>query len=264
MTDYVKVNARLWDEWAKDNCVFSQPITHEDFVKIRNGEWDIFATPQTPVPKSWFGNLKGKKVLCLAGGGGQQAPIFAALGANVTVFDISQGQLDLDKLVAERENINLTLIKGDMTKRLPFDDESFDLIFNPASTTYIREVEPLWKECYRIIHKNGKMITAITNPIVFAFDIIDGKLELKNKLPYDPIENGCNAINGQCFDFQFSHSITTQIGGQLNAGFILRDLFEDKHLSFVPIGVKEPMKPAQIATMLTDYFSIYIVTLSQK
>lgn len=103
MIDYVKVNEKLWDKWAKDNCTFSKPISHEDYVKVKNGDWDIYATPKTPIPKEWFGNLKNQNVLCLASGGGQQAPIFAALGAKVTVFDMSSEQLALDALVAKRE-----------------------------------------------------------------------------------------------------------------------------------------------------------------
>ncbi len=262
--DYVKVNAELWDEWAKDDCAFSIPISHEDFVKIHDNEWNIFATPLKPVPKHWFGNLNGKRVLCLAGGGGQQAPIFAALGAEVTVFDVSQAQLDLDKLVAEREKINLILIKGDMSKRLPFEDEYFDIIFNPVSTTYIQKVEPLWKECYRILRKNGHLITGIANPDLFAFEITKDELELKYPLPYDPLKNNYETPNDRFKDVQFSHSITTQIGGQLKAGFILQDLYEDHHCISSNNRLKAQMKPAKIAEILTNFLPIYIVTLSKK
>lgn len=261
MIDYVEVNAALWDEWAKDNCSFSKPITHEEFVKAMNGEWDIYATPTKPVPKSWFGNLKGKKVLCLASGGGQQSPIFAALGADVTVLDISRAQLDLDKYVSDREGYSVTLKRGDMSKRLPFEDKYFDLIFNPVSTTYIQEVEPLWRECHRILREGGKLITGITNPVVFAFDLFGDKLQLRYKLPYDPLENHYECEN-KSGDIQFSHSITTQICGQIKAGFTLKDLFEDYHYTSISAGTKEQMKPAQIAMKLASFMPIYLVTLA--
>lgn len=263
MIDYVKVNEKLWDEWAKDSCTFSKPISHEDYVKVKNGDWDIYASPMTPIPKEWFGYLKNQNVLCLAGGGGQQSPIFAALGAKVTVFDMSSEQLALDALVAKREGLDITLVKGDMTKALPFKNETFDLIFNPVSTTYIQEVEPLWRECYRILKVGGRLITGIANPDIFAFDLTDGKLELKYQLPYDPISNHHNNYS-TTDDIQFSHSIMTQIGGQLKAGFILKDLFEDHHYTSVPKGTKEQMKPAQIAMRLAKYMPIYIITLSIK
>ncbi len=45
------------------------------------------------VPKEWFPTLKGADVLALACGGGQQCPVFAVHGAEVTVIDISNSQL---------------------------------------------------------------------------------------------------------------------------------------------------------------------------
>lgn len=69
-------------------------------------------------PHNWFGDLKGKKVLGLASGGGQQMPIFAALGAKCTVLDYSKKQLESEKQVAEREEYDIRIIRGDMTKRL--------------------------------------------------------------------------------------------------------------------------------------------------
>lgn len=69
-------------------------------------KWQVHLTP-TPVDDAWLGNVKDKKILCLASAGGQQAPVLAAAGANVTVFDFSQKQLDQDKMVAERDNLTL-------------------------------------------------------------------------------------------------------------------------------------------------------------
>ena len=47
-------------------------------------------------PERRLGNLTGKAVLCLACGGGQQSVAFALLGAKVTVFDLSEAQLQHD------------------------------------------------------------------------------------------------------------------------------------------------------------------------
>jgi len=265
MDNYVSINSNLWDKWANDNCVWSTPISHEEFIKISPTNYSLFASPITPIPKQWIGDVRGKRVLCLASAGGQQAPIFSALGADVTVFDVSIEQLKKDILVAERENLNIKIVQGDMTKPLPFEDGAFDLIFNPVSTTYIREVEPLWKECYRILAFDGKLITAIANPVVFAFDIEDNKLVLKYKLPYDPFVNiEFSSQQLEAGGVQFSHSLTTQIGGQLKAGLIMMDMFEDWHHLAVPQNRNEQMKPAQIAQLLTQYLPIYIVTLSKK
>ena len=92
-------------------------------------------------------------MLGLASGGGQQIPIFTALGAECTVLDYSDMQLENERMVAERENYKVNIVKADMTKPLPFEDESFDIIFHPVSNCYIENVEPVFKECYRILKK---------------------------------------------------------------------------------------------------------------
>ena len=55
------------------------------------------------VPAGWLGDLRGKRVLCLAGVGGLQAPLLACAGAEVTVLDLSERMLDKDRAVAARE-----------------------------------------------------------------------------------------------------------------------------------------------------------------
>ena len=91
---YVEENSRIWDKRAENNDRWSTVVSAEEVAKARNGDWHIILTPEKPVPRDWFpAEMKGLKVLCLASGGGQQGPILAAIGADVTVFDNSQGQL---------------------------------------------------------------------------------------------------------------------------------------------------------------------------
>ena len=94
-------------------------------------------------------------MLGLASGGGQQMPIFAALGAQCTLLDYSFCQCESDRLVAQEEGYEINIIQGDMTKRFPFEDETFDLIFHPVSNCYVEDVKPIFKECYRVLKKGG-------------------------------------------------------------------------------------------------------------
>ena len=116
-------------------------------------------TPTRKVPHEWLGDLRGKKILGLASGGGQQMPIFAALGAECTVLDYSRSQLESERMVAEREGYSIRIIRGDMTRPLPFADGEFDLIFHPVSNCYIREVKPVWKECWRVLRPGGVLLS---------------------------------------------------------------------------------------------------------
>jgi 2-polyprenyl-3-methyl-5-hydroxy-6-metoxy-1,4-benzoquinol methylase len=99
-------------------------------------------TPSKNVPKTWFSDIHGKRVLCLASAGGQQAPILAAAGAVVTSFDNSPVQLAKDQLVADRDGLTIELVQGDMANLSCFKDASFDLIFHPVSNFFPRSSDP--------------------------------------------------------------------------------------------------------------------------
>ena len=225
--NYTKLNSEFIDKWANEGWEWGQPIDHETFEKAKNNDWSVVLTPTKPVPKEWFCEMKEAKVLGLASGGGQQMPIFSALGAECTVLDYSEKQLQSEKEVAKRESYEINLVKADMTKPLPFEDEAFDLIFHPVSNCYIEDVVHVWKECYRILKKGGILLAGLDNGINFIFD--DEEEKLMNKLPFNPLKDKELYEKSLKNDWgiQFSHTIEEQIGGQLQAGFILTDIFED-------------------------------------
>ena len=188
----------------------------------------MLLTPTKPVPHAWFGDLKGKKVLGLASGGGQQMPIFAALGADCTVLDYSPKQIEAERRVAQREGYPIRAIRGDMTKPLPFADGEFDLIFHPVSNCYVREVKPIFKECFRVLAPGGVLLSGLDNGINFLF-ADENKRDQLCTFPFDPVANPdqraqLEAENG---GMQFSHTLEEQIGGQLEAGFTLTHVYED-------------------------------------
>ena len=224
---YQDINAKTIDRWIEEGWEWGIPITHETYEKALNGEWDVVLTPTKPVPHEWFGELKGKKVLGLASGGGQQMPIFAALGAECTVFDYSLKQLESEKMVSEREGYEIRIIRGDMTKPLPFEDEEFDLIFHPVSNCYVEEVRPIWKECYRVLKHGGSLLSGTDHYVNYLVD--NEEKMIVNKLPFNPLKNPEQMKQLQEDDcgVQFSHSLEEQIGGQLEAGFRLLELYED-------------------------------------
>jgi SAM-dependent methyltransferase len=245
-TNYTDINAKTIDRWIEEGWEWGIPITHEDYIKAKNGEWNVLLTPTKYVPKNWFPELKNKKLLGLASGGGQQMPIFSALGTCSTVLDYSDKQLASERLVAEREGYNIEIIKADMTKMLPFTDETFDIIFHPVSNCYIENVYHVWNECFRILKRGGVLLAGMDNGLNFLFDDDEKSLEISNKLPYNPLKDNIQLKkleeNGN--GIQFSHTLEEQIGGQLKAGFILKDLYEDYNDS----GLLKEYVPTFIAT----------------
>ena len=225
--DYQDINAQVIDRWVEEGWEWGVPIDHETYVKAQNGQWDVVLTPTKPVPHSWFGDLKGKKVLGLASGGGQQMPIFAALGAECTILDYSPRQLESERLVAQREGYNIRIIRADMTKPLPFGDEEFDLIFHPVSNCYVEKVEPIFKECYRILKHGGIFLAGLGNEVNYLVD--EDEQSIIYSMPFNPLvnENQRKMLEDTDCGMQFSHTLEEQIGGQLEAGLVLTHLFSD-------------------------------------
>ncbi|WHY88608.1 methyltransferase domain-containing protein [Neobacillus novalis] len=224
---YIELNSKTIDKWVEDGWLWGQPISHEIFEKAKKHDWFVVLTPTKPVPKEWFGEIKGAEILGLASGGGQQMPIFSALGAKCTVLDYSEKQLESEKEVAKREKYEINTVRADMTKPLPFEDESFDLIFHPVSNCYVEDVVPIWKECYRVLKKGGILLAGLDNGFNYLFD--EEETTFTNQLPYNPLKDPELYEKSLKNDWgiQFSHTIEEQIGGQLQAGFILTDIFQD-------------------------------------
>lgn len=225
--DYQKINSATIDSWCEAGWEWGKPISHETYLNALEGNWGVYLTPTKTVPHEWFGNMKGKKVFGLTSGGGQQIPVFAALGADCTVLDYSEKQCESERIIAEREGYKVNVIQGDMTKRLPFEDETFDIIFHPVSNCYVEEVMSIFKECFRILKKGGILLCGLDTGINYAFN--NEETEIVYKLPFNPLKD--EKLYQDCIDndwgITFSHTLEEQIGGKLEAGFMLTNLYED-------------------------------------
>jgi SAM-dependent methyltransferase len=253
----VEYNKKAWDNWGEKNCVYTIPANHESIEEARSGNLQIRLTPNILVPIEWFGEIVNKNVLCLASGGGQQGPRLAAFGANVTVFDNSPSQLQKDKYVAEREKLNIKCVQGDMRDLSIFDSNTFDIIFHPVSNCFVDNIEIVWKECFRILKSGGRLLSGFVNPIIYIFDMNkfdkDGTINVRYKIPYSDIKQlpkeELNTKVKSKEPLEFGHSLNSQIGGQINAGFVIKGFYEDKN---------------EKNDIIDEYISTYISTLGVK
>jgi len=228
-------NRRAWNRQAREGCRWSTPAGPTEIAEARGGAPRILLTPDTPVPQDWLGDLRGQDVLCLASGGGQQAPLLAAAGARVTSFDLSEEQLALDRTVAGREALELRTVQGDMRDLSDFGDATFDRIVHVTSNVFCPEVRPVWKECFRVLRPGGELLAGFMNPAYFLFDhdaVDRGEPPVVcYSLPFsDPSDLPPDRLRRLIADgeaLEFSHSLDAQIGGQLEAGFHLVGFFED-------------------------------------
>jgi SAM-dependent methyltransferase len=251
-------NRLAWDRQVEGGNEWTVPVGPEVIAAARQGQWEIYLTPSKPVPGSWFPQLEGRDVLCLASGGGQQGPILAAAGGVVTVFDNSPRQLAQDRLVAERDALSIVTVEGDMADLSIFSDQSFDLIVHPVSNAFVPDVRPVWAEAFRVLRRRGVLLAGFVNPVTYTFDqelAERGVLRVRHKLPYSDVTSLTEEERERLLEpgvpLEFSHTLEDQIGGQIDAGFLLTGLFEDAYRE-------------EVGDALTEYMPTFIATRAIK
>lgn len=249
-------NSRAWDKAVERGSEWTIPVTSEEIAAARAGDWRVILTPEKAVPRAWFpADMQGVELLCLAGGGGQQSPILAAAGANVTVLDNSPEQLARDQLVAEREKLAIELVAGDMRDLSHFADNSFDVIVHPCSNLFVPNVRPVWLEAARVLRFGGTLMAGFNNPVNYIFDQVQadrGVLEVRHSLPYSDLasldEDELQTYLNDLQPLEFSHTLEDQIGGQIDAGLAITGFYED----------------TWTGTTLAEYMPTFIATKATK
>ena len=225
--NYQQINAETVDRWCSEGWTWGTPIAHDAYLRAMEGDYQLYLTPTRTVPKAWLGNLQGAQVLGLASGGGQQMPVLSAQGAHCTLLDYSAQQCESDRMVAAREGYAIRILQADMTQPFPVEDESFDIIFHPVSNCYVEEVRPIFRECFRVLRPGGTLLCGQDNGVNYLFD--EEETTVRYTLPFNPLRDPALMEESVRNDWgvQFSHTLEEQIGGQLEAGFRLTDVYED-------------------------------------
>ena len=249
--DVRSYNRDAWDRQVRTGNRWTVAVGTEVTAAARRGEWSVLLTPTKPVPRDWFPAIAGLDVLCLASGGGQQGPVLAAAGAHVTVFDNSPAQLARDREVADRDGLSLTTVEGDMRDLSTFTDGQFGLVFHPCSNAFVPDILPVWREAARVLRPGGVLLAGFTNPVLYLFDdalMEAGEFVVRHPIPYSDLTSLTDDERRRYTDkgepLNFGHTLTDQIGGQLDAGLVVTGFFEDGGAEW----------------KLTDYIPCFIAT----
>ena len=217
-------NRIAWDRLAKDGNRFARPARDEDFA-------DPLASVDGP---GWLGgDITGKRVLCLAAGGGRQGPIYAAAGGIVTVVDISNEMLELDREVARQRKLTLRVLQASMDDLSELGDATFDIVIQPVSTCYVPDIAAVYREVARLMVAGGIYVSQHKQPTSLQASIQPTDagyvFEHSNRqqLPLSPTTTA-NKVR-EPGTIEYAHNWQQLLGAMCLAGFVIEDLREPEH-----------------------------------
>ena len=246
MDEIAKYNKERWEDLARFNVVFSRPFLNLDKESAR----------RMLDPHGLMGSVEGKTVLCLASGGGQQSVAFGLLGANVTVYDISEIQLQRDLYAAAHYGLTVNALQGDMRDLSRFGESSFDLVWQPHSIKFVPDVRRVFSEVARVLQPGGLYQVDCPNPFIAGIDerdwngegyplnqpYLDGA-EVEGTNPFWEVwdeDGNCQMVKGPR---EFRHTLGTLVNGMIENGFIILGLWEDTGTSTdAPAGTWDHFK----------------------
>ncbi|HEY2413989.1 MAG TPA: class I SAM-dependent methyltransferase [Pirellulaceae bacterium] len=216
-------NRRAWDEMAAKGQRFTRAAADADFVN-----------PLATVDQvGWLGgDIRGKRLLCLAAGGGKHGPLYAAAGAIVTVVDISPAQLELDRQVAAERRLQLRTVEASMDEMPMLHASEFDIVIQPVSTCYLPEIGPVYREVARITRSGGLYISQHKSPTSLQADVTPGSRGYELIEPYyrtGPLPPVVGSPHREEGTLEYLHRWEEIVGLMCRSGFVIEDLIEPLH-----------------------------------
>lgn len=227
--DVARYNSARWEKMVRAGAVFTRPqldLTPDEIL-----DWAD--------PKRQLGDVAGKDVLVLAGGGGQQSAAFGLLGARVTVMDLSDAQLEGDLTAAAHYGLTIRVEQGDMRDLSRFADGSFDIVAQPYSINFVPEVKLVFQGVARVLRPGGLYDFNCANPFVAGLtaDAWDGTgyaltrpyVEGAEIVYHDEPWVFRGDLPAEAFDGpkEYTHTLSTLVNGLLEAGLTLQHLREE-------------------------------------
>jgi len=224
-------NRQRWNELAAAGVQYSQPWLDLDESKAR----------EQVDPLGLLGDLKGRPVLCLAGGGGQQSAAFGLLGASVTVFDLSDEMLARDRSAARHYGLDIATIQGDVRDMSTFQADRFDVVWQAHSLSFIPDISALFDGVVRVLRSGGIYHLSAWNPLAYGADerwtgegyllperYVEGAEAVCGDGHWDITDADGNAkrVPGPR---EFRHTLTATLNGLICRGFVLLDVHEEPH-----------------------------------
>ena len=223
-------NQTRWEALAQANVGFSRPALNLTPTTAR----------QLLDPHHCLGSVAGQRILCLASGGGQQSVAFGLLGAQVTVYDLAETQLQRDREAAAHYGLPIQVMQGDMRDLARFAASTFDGVYQPPSLNYVPDARRVFAEVARVLCRGGWYHLTCDNPFSMGLDerdwngtayplhrpYVDGE-EIKGAQPCWEVWDETGTCQLVPAPRQFRHTLGTVVNGLIEQGFVLRGLWEE-------------------------------------
>ena len=227
-------NRTRWNALSKAGVLYARP-----FLSLSRTEAHRFLDTEGLMDPP-----AGKRVLVLAGGGGQQSACLALLGARVTVLDLSDEQLERDREAARAHGLQLDLHQGDMRDLSRFEGNSFDMVYHPHSINFVPNVDEVFAEVARVLAPGGQYRVDWHNPFTqligegeytdgVGYGLLhpyrDGEVDLKAVFGSDqwPVELADGSILSVDHPRSWVHTLGTFVGGLARNGFVILGIGEE-------------------------------------
>jgi SAM-dependent methyltransferase len=216
-------NRRAWDALVARRQKFTTPATDDEF-----------ADPLRALDsQGWFGaSVAGRRVLCLASGGGRQSALFAAAGAIVTVVDVSPAMLAHDRAVAAERGFDVRIVEASMDDLSALEAASFELVSHPVSTCYVPDIARVYREVARVTVPGGVYVSQHKQPASLQVDVRPSARGYEMVEPYyrsGPLPAVEGSPHREPGTLEFLHRWEEIVGGMCRAGFAIEDLIEPLH-----------------------------------
>jgi SAM-dependent methyltransferase len=163
MDEIAKYNVGRWRALVEARALYTRPLLNLDETSAR----------AVVDPRGWLGELKGRRVLCLASGGGRESAAFALLGARVTVFDLSEEQLEQDRRAAAHYGFEVETARGDMRDLSALGAGVFDVVSHSYSLNFVPDARAVFREVARVLRPGGPYRFMCANPFVMGLSTRD-------------------------------------------------------------------------------------------
>lgn len=114
-----------------------------------------------------IGPVKGKKVLEVGCGGGQNTIALARKGAEAVGVDPSKAQIAHACHLAKTCNADATFVTAS-AEGLPFTSEYFDVVLSSHAFEYVYDIEKAFTEVYRVLKVDSIFVLCTNHPYFIA------------------------------------------------------------------------------------------------